>query len=119
MDRRKLDHDDLADDVPAFLLGALDAGTCDAVSKHLDDCPTCKEEGRRINEAIGALGVLAPSAKPPADLRGRFLSSLQSEEPPDIETETIRAVTPLWIRLGLIIAVILVVIISWIVLLSR
>ena len=120
MDRRKVEHDELAGDVPAYLLGALDAGNCEAVAEHLDDCPTCKEEGRRINEAIGALGVLAPEAAPPADLRNRFLSSLQTEEPAVPEPKSIHTVSPRWMRLGLAAAAILLVaLLGWNIILSR
>lgn len=120
MVRRRLDHDEIAGDVPAFLLGVLDAGNCDAVSEHLEDCPECKAEGRRINEAIGALGMLPPTAEPSADLRGRFLSSLHTEEPAAPEPETIHASTSRWMRFGLAAAAILVVaLLGWNVMLSR
>ncbi len=120
MDRRRLDHDELAGDVPAYLLGALDAGTCDAVAEHLEDCLECKAEGRRISEAIGTLGLLAPAAPPPADLRGRFLSSLQSGEPAAPEMEAAPSRQPRWMRYVLAVAAILVVaLVGWNVMLSR
>ncbi len=120
MDRRRLDHDELAGDVPAYLLGALDAGTCDAVAEHLEDCPVCNAEGRRISEAIGALGLLAPAVEPASNLRDRFLSSLQSEEPAAPEAGVISAGQPRWLRYALAVAVLLVVaLVGWNVMLSR
>lgn len=120
MDRRRLDHEKLADDVPAYLLGVLDAGNCDAVAGHIEDCPDCKEEGRRISDAIGALGTLAPATEPPADLRGRFLSSLQTEEPSVPEPEAISTGQPRWMRFGLTAAAILVMaLLGWNIMLSR
>jgi anti-sigma-K factor RskA len=110
----------LAGDVPAYLLGALDAGTCNAVAEHLEDCPACKAEGRRISDTIGALGLLAPAAEPPADLRGRVLSSLQTGEPAAPETEAIPAGQPRRMRYVLAVAAILVVaLLGWNGMLSR
>ncbi len=120
MERRRLDHDELAGDVPAYLLGALDAGTCDAVAEHLDDCPDCKAEGRRISEAIGALGLLAPTAEPTSDLRGRFLSSLQAGEPAAPEIKVVPAGQPRRMCYVLAVAAILVVaLLGWNVMLSH
>lgn len=119
MDRRRLDHDELAADVPAYLLGALDAGNCDAVAEHIEECPACKAEARRINETVGVLGMLVPSAKPPADLRDRFLSSLEPEAPAAAKPEPVRMVTPRWMRFALVAAAVLVVaLLGWNIILS-
>lgn len=120
MDRRRLDHGELAGDVPAYLLGALDAGTCQPVAEHLEVCPTCTAEARRINEAIGTLGILTPAVEPPPDLRGRFLSSLQTEEPPASDPVATPSITPRWMRFSLVAAAILVVgLLGWNIMLSR
>lgn len=76
MERRELTHEDVADDLPAYLLGALDAEHCAAIATHLAECSTCQAERRRLEATIGALGTLAPPASPPPALRQRVLAQL-------------------------------------------
>src|SRR5690606_10667851 len=52
MDRRALSHDEVADDLPAYLLGALDDEGCEAVAAHLATCPVCQRERARLEATI-------------------------------------------------------------------
>lgn len=60
--------------LPAYALGALDPADRQAVEEHLQECPYCKPLAAEHLEAAAALASLAPSATPPAHLRGRILA---------------------------------------------
>lgn len=130
MERRPLNHDDVVDDLPAYLLGALDEPERGAVAAHLAVCPLCQDEQLRLEEALGQLAGLVPPVSPPDDLRDRFLSRLD-EDPVGDEREDedhddrVRLLhppkrLPVLARFGLAAAAVLVIgLASWVVVLRR
>ena len=120
MDRRALSHDEVADDLPAYLLGALDDEGCEAVAAHLATCPVCQRERARLEATIGALATLAPVADPPTHLRDRLLARLDADadgSPPTPQDPPAAAApapvsrldTPRWMRFALAAAAVLIV----------
>ncbi|MDI3340723.1 MAG: zf-HC2 domain-containing protein, partial [Sphaerobacter sp.] len=79
MDRHSLSHDAAADDLPAYVLGALDAEDCQAMAAHLAACPLCQQERQRLEATLGALATLAPPVSPPPDLRNRLLAQVTAK----------------------------------------
>ncbi len=66
-----MDHEHaFADEnLPAFVLGALDAEESARVRKHLERCPRCQAEYRSYQQVTTALAYSAPLQEPPAHLR--------------------------------------------------
>jgi len=63
---------DVADLLPWFLNGTLDAGQTERVREHLETCDACLDELDAIN---AALGVVAPALRPAAPVFRRELSA--------------------------------------------
>ena len=80
MDRRRLTHEEVALDLPAFVIGALDDDEAIAVSTHVDHCALCQEEQVRLEQTIGLIGESAPSVDLPAGLRARVLGKLDEPD---------------------------------------
>ena len=79
-------HEQYAEDLALYALGALQAGSCAQLEQHLKECAACRREleTMRGDAALLALSVSGPT--PPARSRQRLLSAIgaaQSEEQPD------------------------------------
>lgn len=70
------------EDVPAFVLGALDAEERVAFEAHLRVCERCREAVREHEELVAAM---APSAEPPPELRAKVLEAALAAAPPASE----------------------------------
>ncbi len=86
MDRRRLTHQETVDDLPAFVLGALDGEEAEAISAHLATCASCQIERDRLEETLGLIGMTAEPLAAPTGLRGRILSQLDAAEPEPVPT---------------------------------
>ncbi len=64
----------------AYALGALEGDERAAVEEHLArQCPVCTPGVAEARALVANLSYLAPSAKPPAALRGKLLASIAAE----------------------------------------
>ena len=84
MDRRRLTHQEAVDDLPAFVLGALDGDEAEAISAHVATCTSCQIERDRLEQTLGLVGMTVEPVEAPAGLRGRILGQLgdaEDEEP--------------------------------------
>jgi len=72
-------HDELRESLPAFALGALDAGERQAVASHLETCAECRAELAELERAVAGIGLDAPPVTPPAHLRSRVLNRIATE----------------------------------------
>jgi anti-sigma-K factor RskA len=79
-------HEQYAEDLALYALGALQAGSCAQLEGHLKECPACRREleTMRGDSAVLALAVSGPT--PPARSRERLLSAIGSRQP-DRQTE--------------------------------
>jgi anti-sigma factor RsiW len=64
------------DDVPAFVLGALDAEEACQVNAHLAICPCCRAEAAAYQAVVDLLRYAIRSQDPPVHLRYRILARI-------------------------------------------
>jgi anti-sigma-K factor RskA len=72
-------HEQFADDLSLYALGALSGEERVALEKHLEECSACRQE---IEELRGDLAVLALSAsgpEPPLHCRARLMAAIANE----------------------------------------
>ena len=72
-------HEQFADDLALYALGALSGDECLALEKHLEECPSCRREMEQLrgDSALLALSVSGP--RPPARSRQRLMSAIAKE----------------------------------------
>ncbi|MGH2603436.1 MAG: zf-HC2 domain-containing protein, partial [Dehalococcoidia bacterium] len=70
-----MNEHDWLDDVPAFVLGALDADERTAFEAHLEGCAQCRAAVREHERVVNALASHVPAVPPPPDLRARVLEA--------------------------------------------
>ena len=58
-----------------YALDALDAGERDRFERHLERCPRCQDEVRRMSQTATAL-AMAAAAEPPAGVKERVLAAV-------------------------------------------
>ena len=73
------EHERHADDIGAYLLGALDEGEERAFENHLDTCPVCQEEVERLSVAVDALPASVDQYAPRPELRASLLDIVHAD----------------------------------------
>jgi anti-sigma factor RsiW len=73
------EHVHWADNVGAYLLGALPPDELEAFETHLRDCPECRREVEELRVAADALPVSVPTVAPPPALKQRIMAVVESE----------------------------------------
>lgn len=63
----------------AYVLDALDPEERSAFEEHLRSCPPCRAAVADLSGTVGDLALAAPSAEPPAGLRGAILDAARAE----------------------------------------
>jgi anti-sigma-K factor RskA len=79
MSRLGPDHEQWADSVGAYLLGALEPSESAGFEAHLDSCDACRRDVRELKVAADALPVSVPLVSPPPGLKGRIMAVVESE----------------------------------------
>jgi anti-sigma-K factor RskA len=77
-----MSQDTHRDDIAAYLLGALDDREAAELERHVDDCPTCREELDRLRPGIEALPEAVPQHDPPPALKASVMSAVEREARP-------------------------------------
>ena len=72
--------------LPAYALGALDAGEVEQVQSHLLVCASCQDELREIEEITNDLPLALAEASPPPSIKQQLMERI---ELPQTETETL------------------------------
>lgn len=80
------EHDRLHEDIPAYMLGALDPEETLALERHAESCEACKSEIRWMQAAVEALPETVERRRPPAQLRERLMAEVRAEALPQTET---------------------------------
>lgn len=62
----------------AYALNALDEEERREFERHLDACPTCREELPSLADAAAALALAVEPVAPPSELRGRILTAARA-----------------------------------------
>jgi anti-sigma-K factor RskA len=71
------DHEPWADDLAAYLLGALEAEEVAQLEHHLEGCERCRAEMRWLGPAVESLPESVPRQDPPPTLRKRLLAEVR------------------------------------------
>jgi hypothetical protein len=79
MSSRAADHEQWADAVGAYLLGALGRDECERFEAHLAACPRCREDVAELRVAADALPMSVPIVSPPPALKDRIMAVVDSE----------------------------------------
>jgi len=85
-------HVAVADELPAYALGSLDAASATRLEDHLARCPSCRAVLREYQEVTRLLPLALPAARPPGTARSELLSRVGSD------TRRSRRVIALWKR---------------------
>jgi anti-sigma-K factor RskA len=81
------EHDHFREDVPAYMLGALDPEQAQALERHAESCEACRSEIRWMQAAVEALPETVERRRPPPALRERLLAEVRAEALPQAEPE--------------------------------
>lgn len=78
----EIDHERWNEDLPAYLLGALEPGEQAELERHIGGCAECRAELVWLRPAVNLLPETAESVEPPAELRERIVGQARSEARP-------------------------------------
>jgi hypothetical protein len=73
------DHDQWADSLGAWLLGALPEDEAAGFKRHLEACAVCREDAASLRVAADALPASAEPRTPPPALQARIMAVVESE----------------------------------------
>lgn len=72
-------HEEHAEDIGAYLLGALPDAEAEAFERHAADCPLCRDELERLRPAAEALPRAVPQVAPPPALKAAIMADVRGE----------------------------------------
>jgi anti-sigma-K factor RskA len=72
-------HEQFADDLALYALGALPAEERRAVEQHLEECAACRQELERLQGDMAMLAFSVDGPKPPARSRDRLMTAIAKE----------------------------------------
>ena len=72
-------HEQFADDLSLYALGALQGEERLAVEKHLRDCPDCRHELAQLQGDLALLALSVSGPKPPLRSRERLMTTIAKE----------------------------------------
>jgi anti-sigma-K factor RskA len=73
------DHEQWADSLGAWLLGALPDDEAAGFKRHLDECAVCRDDAASLQVAVDALPASAAPHAPPPALKGRIMAVVEGE----------------------------------------
>lgn len=74
-----MSHEEYAECIGAYLLGALPDAEADAFERHAAGCSLCREELERLRPAAEALPRAVPQVAPPPALKAAIMADVRSE----------------------------------------
>jgi anti-sigma-K factor RskA len=72
-------HDRWAEDVAAYMLGALEPGEAAELERHAEGCERCREQIRWLTPAVQGLPEAVERLQPPRELRSRVMTEVRSD----------------------------------------
>ena len=72
-------HEQFAEDLALYALGALDDAERHALEKHLEGCSSCRRELDLLRGDLSLLALTTAGPKPPARARQRLMSAIAAE----------------------------------------
>ena len=82
------EHGRVIENLPAYVLGALEEEERIEIEDHLDGCLHCTSEYDDLAEAGTILALNVPPREPPSELRDRLLSSIRDEMEIDADRDS-------------------------------
>lgn len=95
-------HEQFADDLSLYALGALEGEERQFVERHLDECSACRQELEKLRGDVARLAFSVSGPPPPARARERLLAAIAKEPR---KTQHPRARWAWWNVLGWVAAV--------------
>jgi anti-sigma-K factor RskA len=93
-------HEQFAEDLALYALGALEGDAKVSLEKHLEECPSCRRELDRLRGDAALLALSAAGPRPPARSKARLMDAVTNE--PRIQPTRVRV--NWWAALGWIAA---------------
>jgi hypothetical protein len=84
------DHDRLAEDAAAYVLGALEPAERAEFEAHLADCADCRAEVARLSPTVAAMAEAVEPAAPPASLKRSLMAEVEPRPKPRRATRRFR-----------------------------
>jgi len=72
-------HEQFAEDLALYALGALDGGEKEALEKHLHTCASCRRELDQLRGDAALLALSTSGPRPPARSKARLMDALAKE----------------------------------------
>src|ERR1039458_5906632 len=72
-------HEQFAEDLALYALGALDDAERQTVEKHLEECASCRRQLDLLRGDLSLLALTTTGPKPPARARQRLMSAIANE----------------------------------------
>jgi anti-sigma-K factor RskA len=72
-------HEQFAEDLSLYALGALQGEDRRPVEKHLEECPACRHELEKLQGDLALLAFSATGPRPPARSRERLMAAITKE----------------------------------------
>jgi anti-sigma-K factor RskA len=72
-------HEQFAEDLALYALGALDGAERQTLEKHLEGCASCRRELEMVRGDASLLALTTAGPKPPARSRQRLMSAIAAE----------------------------------------
>ena len=72
-------HEQFADDLSLYALGALDGAERLAVERHLQECSACRRELEQLRGDLALMALSARGPKPPSRSRDRLMAAIAKE----------------------------------------
>lgn len=88
------DHTTYAEDIGAYLLGALTELERQAFERHMANCGACRDEVERLRLAADALPRSVEQVNPPVGLKTALMEVVEGESQEIAEPEPVRARAP-------------------------
>src|SRR5207247_11107087 len=101
-------HEQFAEDLALYALGALEGGERASLEKHLDECASCRRELEQLRGDAALLALTASGPRPPARARTRLMDAIAKE--PRVQLATSK--TPWWAAFGWVAAVAMIAIVA-------
>jgi len=72
-------HEQFADDLSLYALGALEREERQRVERHLDECSVCRQDLEKLRGDLARLAFSASGPRPPASSRERLMAAIAKE----------------------------------------
>lgn len=72
-------HEQFADDLSLYAIGALEGEDRLALERHLRQCPECSQELQKLRGDVSLLALSVSGPKPPARSRERLMAAIRQE----------------------------------------